>query len=49
MHTHPMPACLSHCNAELDSSHHVGVRYLFSRDLVIAETFCRKLAWHQVP
>ena len=25
-----------------------GVRYLFSRDPVIAETFCRKLAWHQV-
>ena len=25
-----------------------GVRYLFSRDLVIAESFCRKFVWHKV-
>ena len=25
-----------------------SVRYLFSRDIVIAESFCRKFAWHRV-
>ena len=25
-----------------------GIRYLFSRDMVIAESFCRKFAWHKV-
>ena len=25
-----------------------SIRYLFSRDMVIAESFCRKFAWHKV-
>ena len=25
-----------------------GARYLFSRDLVISEAFCRKFVWHKV-
>ena len=25
-----------------------GARYLFSRDLIISEAFCRKFVWHKV-